>query len=139
MLNQAELDGMRATSTSAMPDECEITREGGDPTLDTATGDLDFPVPVAIYQGACRVRPGGTAEQDAVVGDLHETLGDYVATVPHDAGAIEADDFLTVTSSSDPQMIGRAFRILHVGWSSWQIDRRLALEDREQPTGETGS
>lgn len=139
MLTDAEVAGMRTTSASALPDECQITREGGAPSLDADTGDLDYPAVVTIYSGACRVRPGGTAEQEAVVGDLHETLGDYVATVPHSAAGIEIDDFLTVTASSDADMIGRDFRVVHVGWSSWQIDRRLALEDREHAVGEVGS
>jgi hypothetical protein len=145
MLNADEIAGMRDTSASALPDTCTITRPGGEPTLDAITLDLDPATPDTIYGGACRVRPRGTDEQDSQVGDLHETLGDYIATLPalatHDAvtagdpNAIRVDDYLTVATSTDPSMVGRHFQVRHVGWSSYQIDRRIGLTDREQPQG----
>jgi hypothetical protein len=145
VLTQAEIDGMRDTSASALPDTCTITRHDGEPTLDAVTLDLD-PAPTAtVYVGACRVRPRGTNEQDAQVGDLAETLGDYIATLPAtaspdsvtagDPNDVRVDDYLVVTASTDPILVGRPFQVRHVGWSSWQIDRRLGIEDREQPTG----
>lgn len=139
MLTEAEIANMRATSAAALPDTVLVTRQGGDPVLDETTGDLDFPAPTTVYTGAARVRPRGTSEQSAEVGELHETLGDYVATLPHTVTDVQVDDFLSVTASSDGGMVGRSFRVVHVGWSSWQIDRRVGLEDREQPTGEVGS
>ncbi len=145
MLTAAEIAGMRDTSASALPDTCTITRPGGEPTLNEPTLDLGPATPDAIYTGACRVRPRGSEEQDSQVGDLHETLGPYVATLPalatHDGvttgdpNDIRVDDYLTVTTSTDPSMVGRHFQIRHVGWSSWPIDRRIVLEDREQPQG----
>jgi hypothetical protein len=146
VLTQAEIDGMRLTSASALPDTCTVTRSSDQPpTLDPDTLDSD-PVPAeTIYTGACRVRPRANEEQDAQVGDLHETLGPYVGTLPADpdhdgvtAGDpndVRVDDYLVITASSDPSMVGRPFQVRHVGWSSWQIDRRIGLEDREQPQG----
>lgn len=139
MLNASEIAGMRETSASALPDTCVIARAVGEPELDETTGDADPPAPVTIYTGPCRVRPRDTQAQDVEIGNLHDTTADYVATLPHDAAGIEVDDFLTVTVSIDSDMVGRSFRITHVGWSSWQIDRRLTLEDREQPPGVTSS
>lgn len=145
MLTQAEIDGMRLTSASALPDTCTVTRPGGEPTLDEDTLDLDPAESVTVYTGACRVRPRASEEQDAQVGDLHETLGPYVGTLPasasHDAvtagdpNDVRVDDYLTVTASTDSSMVGRHFQVRHIGWSSWQIDRRIGLEDREQPQG----
>jgi len=126
---------MRSTSKSALPDRCTITRPSGEPTLDVGTGYLTPAAPTTVYTGACRVRPRGSQELDIEVGDLHETLGPYVATLPHDMGDVRVDDYLTVTASLDAQLVGRSFQISHVGWSSWQIDRRLGLDDREQPQG----
>lgn len=145
MLTQAEIDGMRLTSASALPDTCTITRPSGEPTLNEVTGDLEPAGTETVYVGRCRVRPRGTDEQDTQVGDLHETLGDYVGTLPAsaddervttgDPNDLRVDDTLTVTASTDTAMVGRVFAIVHNGLSSWQIDRRIGLEDREQPRG----
>lgn len=133
MLTAAELAEMRSTSTSALPDTVQITRQSGEAVLDPVDGDNDYPAPTVIYTGPGRVRPRDSQEQDVTSGDLHQTLGSYTATLPHDADEIVVDDYLQVTASTDASMVGRAFHIRHVGWSSWQIDRRLALEDAEQP------
>jgi hypothetical protein len=145
VLTQAEIDGMRLTSASALPDTCTVTRPSGEPTLDPVTLDSVPAAATTVYAGACRVRPRGSEEQDAQVGELHETLGPYVATLPadpdHDAvtagdpNDVRVDDYLTVTASTDPAMVARHFQVRHVGWSSWQIDRRIGLDDREQPQG----
>jgi hypothetical protein len=136
---------MRDTSASALPDTCTITRSGGEPTLDGDTLDLEPAPAETIYSGACRVRPRGTDEQDTQVGELHETLGDYTATLPAlatddrvtsgDPNDVQIDDYITVTTSTDASMVGRHFQVRHVGRSAFQIDRRLGVQDREQPQG----
>lgn len=155
MLTQAEIDGMRQTSASALPDWCEVTRPVGEPTLNEATGALTPGDSETVYAGPCRVRPRGSQEEDIQVGELHQTLGPYIGTLPGtaalaqqyapagstaegDPNDIVVDDYLTVTTSSDPAMTGRAFQVRHVGFSAWQIDRRLGLQDREQPGGIEG-
>jgi len=148
MLFQAEIDGMRDTSAAAQPDTCTITRPIGEPTLNLTTGALAPGASETIYAGPCRVRPRGSEELDAQVGDLHESLGPYIGTIPAttpagaigDPNEVRVDDYLTLTASTDPSIVGRPFQVTHVGWSSWQIDRRLGLQDREQPQGvEVGS
>lgn len=145
MLTAAEIAGMRLTSASALPDTCTITRPGGEPTLDAVTLDLDPAASVTVYAGICRVRPLQAQEEDVQVGDLHETLGRYVATLPasasHDGvtsgdpNDVIVDDYLTVVTSTDTGMVGRSFQVIHNGQGSWQIDRRIGLRDREQPQG----
>jgi hypothetical protein len=125
---------MRSTSRAALPDTCRITRASGEPVLDEETLELTE-TGETIYEGPCRVRPQGSQEDDQPVGDLHETLGPYVGTLPYDAEGVLVDDYLTVLSSSDADMVGRSFQVRHIGLSSWQIDRRVGLEDREQPKG----
>lgn len=133
MLTAAELAAMRATSTAAMPDTVQITRQSGEAVLDEVDGDNDYPPPTVIYTGPGRVRPADTQERDLQSGDLHQTLANYVATVPYNAGNILVDDYLEVTASTDADMVGRAFQVRHVGYGAWQIDRRLGIEDAEQP------
>lgn len=145
MLNAYEIAQMRVTSTTALPDLCVIERAAGEPVLNPITLESTSGEPESIYEGTCRVRPRGSQEQDEEVGELHETTGPYVATLPALASAtgvasgdpndVLVDDFLTVVTSTDASMVGRSFRIVHVGWSSWQLDRRLGLEDRQQPEG----
>lgn len=150
MLTPAEIAGMRDTSASALPDTCEVTRPSGEPTLNETTGDLEPAGTETVYVGACRVRPRGSQEQDVQVGDLHETLGDYVGTLPAlatddrvttgDPNDVRLNDTLVVTVGIDSAIVGRSFTIVHNPMGSWQLDRRLGLEDREQPTGvEVGS
>lgn len=132
MLTTAELAGMRTTSESAMPATCAVTRSDGDPTLDTETG-LVAPGSTAVWSGTCRVRSLNTQGQDGQVGALHETFGRYVVTLPHDADGIEVDDFLEVSAGTDDELVGRPLRVVDVGWSEWRIDRRLVVEDLQQP------
>lgn len=156
MLTAAEIDGMRRTSASALPDWCEITRTVGEPTLNDTTGALTPGDVTMVYAGPCRVRPRDSQEQDVQVGDLHETVSPYVATLPAtvthaieqapqgltvegDPNDVIVDDYLQVTASTDPAMTGRAFQLIHIGLSAFQIDRRLGLRDREQPTGIEGA
>lgn len=146
MLNAYEIAGMRSTSVSAQPDTCIIYRgQLDDITINPTTLVASPAAPEIIYEGVCRVRPRGSQEQDVEVGELHETLGPYVGTIPAldtavgvtdgDPNDVRVDDFLTVVTSTDGGMVGRSFRVVHVGWSGWLLDRRLGLEDRQQPLG----
>lgn len=147
MLTDPELAGMRTASASALPDRCTITRSGtGQPIFDPVSGTYTGPVPVTVYTGPCRVRPGENVERDVQVGEMHETLGRYTATLPAtlaiaqqfastatgDPNAVRVDDFLTVATSSDSALVSRSMRVVHANVGAWQIDRRMILEDQEQ-------
>ena len=134
MLTSAELASMRTTSSAAMPTTAQVTRPtAGRGTFNTVTGTYgEHPVTV-IYAGPCRIRPATAAAEDtATVGDLHETVGRYIATFPHDVATIEVDDFVTVTDATDPDLIGYTLRVLDAARSEWLIDRRVTLEVLEQ-------
>ncbi len=133
MLTTDEIAGMRTTSEAAMPATCAVTRRGGTHTLNTTTGLLETPAATAVWSGVCRVRPASTQGLDTLVGELHETFGRYVVTLPYDADGIEVDDFLEVSAGTDDELIGRPLRIIDVGWSEWRLDRRVVAEDLQQP------
>jgi hypothetical protein len=154
MLTDDEVAGMRATSASALPDTCTVTRPVEEFTLDETSLVSEPGESETVYAGPCRVRPRGAQEQDDEVGDLHETLSPYIATLPAsvavavavdpasggDPAGVAVDDYLTVTTSTDDEMVGRSFQIRTVSRGSWKLDRRLGIEDREQPQGiEVGS
>lgn len=130
MLTTSELEGMRATSRTALPALGRVTRSGV-PTFDAGDGSYTV-TDTDVYDGPVRVRPAGGAEVETTTGDLHETVGRYVATFPYDAELL-ADDVLTVYESSDGYMQDRPLRVVHVGLSDWQVDRRVVVEDLEQP------
>lgn len=133
MITDRQLGRMRSASETAFPDAGTVTRPGtGGATWDPSTGVYTGPAPATVWSGSCRVRPALAVEQDVQVGEMHETLGRYVGTFPWDSGEIRVDDFLTLTTASDPQLIGRPLRVVNLSIGSWEIDRRLILEDEQQ-------
>lgn len=124
---------MRATSASALPDTCTITADNPTRgTLNTTSG-IHAPAPrVPVYTGACRLRPVDGQERDTEVGSLLETLGRYVVTLPHDADGVAVDQRFVLDTGTDADIVGDQFRVLHVGYSSNLIDRRIIVGDREQ-------
>lgn len=133
MLSTRQVTRMRGTSTTALPDHGTVTRPGvGQVVFDPVTGTNTRPPATTVYTGACRVRSPGAVEQDVQVGEMHETLGRYVGTFPWDSGDVRVDDMLILDIASDPQLIGRPLRVVNVAVGSWEIDRRVMLEDEQQ-------
>lgn len=126
MLTTAELAAMRDTADDALPDTCTITRTDGEASFDPET-DTWTPAPTDdVYTGACRVRPDRPTVVDA--GEQPVTLRTFTATLPHSATGVQQDDTLTVTASTDAALVGVAFRVVDVRAGSWDIARRLTLE-----------
>lgn len=136
MITALELESMREASRSALPAVCRITRPSGPPVFDPDTGSYTDPEPDVVYEGPCRVRTINTQDMDTQVGGLHESLSRYVGTVPWGCGDVQVDDMLTVTDGTDLNIVGRTFAVTDVRYSEWGIDRRLVLEDRQQPGGQ---
>lgn len=128
MLTSAELTGMRATSAAALPDTCTITRPSETGSLNTSTGVWTPSAASTIFTGACRVRPVTSADQTVVFGEDQVTKQRYVGTFPHSVPALEIDDIVAVSSSSDTGIMARTFRVVVISSGSWHIDRRVGLE-----------
>ena len=105
MISAVELDGMRTTSTSALPDACTITRPSTSLTLNTATMATVPGLAATIYTGACRLRAVDGQERDTEVASILETLGRYTLTLPYAADGIEVDDQVTITASDDADLV----------------------------------
>lgn len=127
MLSDCELDSMRATAATAMPDTATITRSAASGTLNESTGVWTPAATTTIYTGRCRVRPVTSADQDVVFGDTQITKQRYLGSFPHTVSP-QIDDVVTVTSSSDPTIDTRSFKVVVVSSSSWLIDRKVGLE-----------
>lgn len=129
MLSQAEIVSMRSVVNGHLPDRCSIGSRG-EPTLDKNTGAYTEGAVVTVYEGPCRVRPAGQ-RGDLVVqaGGEPVTLRTYDCTVPWDASGIKVDHLVTVSASADTSLVGRSLRVRDVQYGSWQLGRRLTLED----------
>lgn len=131
MLTDPEIESMRDTVSAALPAACIITREGGAPVFDPATGSYTPAAPVTVYEGHCRVRTLHTQDMNVQIGDLPDGISRYVVTLPDTATGVARDQFLTVTDGTDPDLQGRPLRITDVQYSEWQLGRRLVVEDRQ--------
>jgi hypothetical protein len=87
------------------------------------------PVSTQMYAGPCLVRPArGLVGSEETRADDEVRIVRYVIKLLADA-AVQKDDVVTVTSSPDPDLVGRAFRITDVLSDDWQINRRCAAEE----------
>lgn len=133
MLTDAELAGMRDTSQAALPDNVRIERPAppGDGDLDPDTGVWTQADPDLIWQGKGRVRPPTAEDIEVLFGDEQVTKLRFIGTFPFNIPVVEVEDVVIVTSSSDPHVTGRTFKVTSVSGGSWLIDRRVALEVAE--------
>lgn len=134
MLTAGELDAMRATSTAALPDVCEITIPSTTGTLDPETGVWTPDPPTVLYTGACRLRAPTAEEYEKVFGEQQVTETRYILTVPATVPQIPIGARCAVTSGSDPHIGQVPFRVTRVPAGSWLIDRRLGVEHVDEET-----
>ena len=134
LIPAAALADLRSIAESAMIDTCTITRKSATTeVLNTTTGLYNAPTPDTIYSGPCRVRALLTGKNLAESAGAPIELRQYGATLPHTANDVAEGDVLTVTASSDGQLVGRPLYVLSVGFLSDNVQRRLMLEDRQLP------
>jgi hypothetical protein len=130
MLSTSELAAMRETSTSAMPDRVKITRIGAGGTLNPTTGVFTPSTSAVLYDGVGRVRaPASATEMERIFGDTEMTVQRYVVKVPSSTVGIQRDDRIAVTNSTDPDIVGRSFRVVSAVVGSNHVDRTLGVEE----------
>lgn len=129
MLTDDEIASMRDTVTSAMPDQCRITRRSAG-ALDPGTGAYTAPAGVVLWAGPCRVRSrDASAGRDVQIGDARVVLGLYVATLPVDADGFDVNDELVVTSSTTSvELVGVPLLITDIQLGTWDLGRRIQLQ-----------
>lgn len=120
-----------------MDDTCTITTDTGvdDDVLNPATGVL-APVgaPAVIYDGKCKVAPAGQ-DRDRAIMEGGRSIGvrEYRGSLPLDAITPPRGAVLKITSSRrDPELVDKEFEIKDVIMSSFAVQRKLALELRQQ-------
>ncbi len=120
-------------SDGLMPDTCKVTRPGGEPVFNEATGLYDDPDPQTVYAGPFRSRGVNTAagEIDAAAQLLVETDASVSFPVTAATAGITKNDTVTwVTSTFDPGLVGKSVRVTGpFAKTSHAVARRFRVEE----------
>ena len=130
MLTSAEIDGMRTTVASALPDTADISRRAF--VTANPDGSVTLSEPDILWSGACRINPKAGVTRESQIGDAQAITTWYIATLPYAASGFRVDDFLVVTSSSySTELVGVPLRIVEIEVMAWELGRRLTLHSTE--------
>ena len=122
---------LRSQAESLMVDTARVTRPGGEPTFDPATGLLTPSDGTVIFSGPCRLIPPSGIANTPVFGEQQVTESRYVACFRHDATDAKIGDIVTFTESDDPDVLDRSFRIAAVPASSFVVYKGYPCESVE--------
>ena len=144
LTDQYELDGLRedfenflgiydyggGDDTDAAKTTVTITRVTDRGPINPATRLYDNPTVSTIYTGPAHISPVTYRRDRQEQGGMESVrIRQYRAVVPWDAGDIWIDDVMTVNTSQDVQMVGKAFDVSDVLYESEEAARRLSLVD----------
>lgn len=122
----------QALALTLMTDTCVIYRLDYDHATPGA-GGRDTYARTDLYTGRCRVRPasesrvGGSPRR---AGDSDLSQSSYEVFVPLTVTELQANDLLTVTSSQDPRLVGRVYKMTgQIAGSQITARRMLCVED----------
>lgn len=111
---------------------CTVTRGAAtQQNFDPVSGAYPVPVGTAVYTGPCRVKPSGNQAGTVEAAGQDVSLWPFVVSVPMAVTTVLVDDLVTVsTSTLDPQLVGKVFRVKYVEMGSHVTARRLGCEVR---------
>lgn len=104
----------RSFAESLMTSTCSITRPGGEPVWDETTGTYTDPTPIDVYSGPCRIRPAATQGRTAEAGEATALLSTFRVQLPFAVTGVDVGHRVTVDSSPDPALTGRAMVVRFV-------------------------
>lgn len=123
----------QAAAESLMVDTCVIRRKTGrsnDPDTGKATDTYGSP----IYSGKCKLQMRDAQPLTAEAGNRSLALSRQELHLPVSATGVRVDDVVTVTvvgPMSDPDNLGRKFRVRGEMTKSMPTARRLAVEEAQ--------
>lgn len=121
------IEAGRAWHEAIMDDACVITREGVR-TLNESTG-LYSQTPTTVYTGACRLVVPPRSPTDVVVIGQVEVVQRARLDLPVVATASVRDgDTVSFTSSVDPGLVGRKYRLRCEAGQTHATARRFFVE-----------
>jgi hypothetical protein len=121
-----DFTALRSTVSRFLVDTGTI-RAASDLAYDPELGhDVDTPGD-QVWSGVCWVRPA--TDDEVRAGESVVGLHLYTVWLPWDTEGIALDQIFTATSSADPYLVGREFRVVRVAGGSQTPHRRLLCED----------
>ena len=119
----------RREAEKLMTTQCTVTREGGEPVFNEATGQYE-PSIITIYAGPGRIRRPGASVRTASPAGQTITVQDLILSLPVATSAdVTVNDMVTVTANPlDPGLIGVPFTVRGVHDESTATARRFPIE-----------
>lgn len=129
------LEQIRAVAEGAMNGQGRLLRPSGEQGVyDPDTMQLAPPTPELIWEGPCRYQPrSDTSNRTFDAGGRPMTVTGNQLTLPWDSDEAHVDDLWEMTSSNDPTLVGKRFRVVQVSFGEYQAERHLNVEDYETP------
>lgn len=119
----------RLAAESLMQDTCTASRPTGVLVTDPVTG-VDTPEMVPVYTGPCKVQQTISQASNPAAGGHAFTVQDVRWDTPVTAGPFAVGDVVTMTSSAlDPQLAGRAFRVIETFHKSGATAQRTRVSE----------
>jgi hypothetical protein len=109
-----------------MVDVCRIERQTGETTDEYGRVT---PVMTLIYAGKCRVMSWAVATTSPNVGQQRVDLLRMDLHVPTSVAGVEVNDVATITSSRDPDLVGRRLRVDNLAHKTDATARRFPVEE----------
>lgn len=129
------LAAIRPVAEAAMTGTGRLLRPSGEQgSYDPALMQLTPSEPELVWEGECRYQPrSDTSARDIPAGGRPMTISRNQLTLPWAAAEAHVDDVWEMTSSADPTIVGKRFRVTNVTFGEHQAERHLTVEDYETP------
>lgn len=123
-----QLASMRATVDSTLTDACTIAGQS-EPAFDPDTGTYTDTPGDSVYSGPCRLGPTEGSDRVVEVGGEPVSLRTYKLRLPWGTEDIAVDQIVTFTTSNDPHLVGRRFRVIDVRGLTDVLSRSTTVEE----------
>lgn len=128
---EAELLTLQAEAEARMVDACTIRRTtDADPIIDPVTLQLT-PVYTTVYTGKCRLRQGGAMSREREAGERISIGIGVMVSIPVATTGVQVGDEVRVTTSRDPELVGKTFRVTALERQTDTTARRLECEEAQ--------
>jgi hypothetical protein len=119
----------QAAALIGMRDACTVTRVDTSGTTNPATG---YPTSSAttLYTGQCRVQQHQATADTKDIGEDQQFLLRVEVQLPMTVTGLEVGDLITITTSIDPDLPGRVFRIHDLAHKTDATARRVQCIER---------
>ena len=118
----------RTAAALGMTDTCTIRRRTGE-AVDDNTGVVT-PTWLDVYAGQCRVQQRNPIAQQQTPGPDFQLLVQLELQLPATVTGVLVGDEVTVTASTDPELVGTVLIVRDLGVKSQASARRLGVTRR---------